>query len=928
MTRRTTLLCSLLAISGALGAIIATTGLPTSTTLIRPPAREAIDENPNARAEWEWMQLRDPISGMIPRGIERAERIFARTIPSRASHLFARRDAAASAYTWKQRSPYNIGGRTRAFVFDVTNDNIILAGGITSGMWRSTNRGSTWQMTTLPDQLPSVTCVAQDIRPGKTNIWYHGTGDFRTNSDRFGNTGLTGDGIYKSTDGGRSWKPLPSTVKNTPHLIDQPFDFVSQIIVDSTNATEDEVYAAAHQSIMRSTDGGATWSTTLGGPGNSGFTTIAMTRTGVLYAGFGSGGAVEGIWRSKNGTTWDNITPPNWGDSARRVVLAIPPSNQDALFVLAETPGKGKTIMGSYGFPESYSLWKLTGDPDAGGSWHNRSNNLPNLNDRWNFNGLHSFAMMVAVAPSNENIVYVGGTNLYRSDNGFTSSNGTRWLGGYDENGSHSNEGSLHPDQHVLLFDRTNPEIIYSASDGGISTTNASIFGPPVWTPLNAGYITTQFYTVAIDYDDPGSTGLVGGLQDNGTFSTLASTDEEPWKTPFGGDGSFCAIASSDEGKVLYVSSQNGYMARLTAGTIEGPWNYARIDPLGGSGYLFLAPFALDPSDRNILYLAGGRTLWRNNDPLSIPANWEWEPAVEGWEQLMATTSEAQISAIGVSSTGPAHRIYYGTTAGNIFRLDDANSGDPTPVDITGNGFHPGAYVNCIAVDPHDGDRAIAVFTNYNVQSLFHTTDGGNSWSAIGGNLEEHPDGSGAGPSCRWATIVHRGAGTYYLVGTTTGLYMTEKLNGMETVWMQEGTETMGNVRVDMIAAREEDGFVAVATWGRGVFTSQLPVASVNDLAERAGLRLDGSYPNPIRNNATIRFAIPEEASGKKVRLTLVDALGREVGNVLEEKLPAGEHRATVDLGAGELAALPSGIYFCRLECGEMMMVRQVRVER
>ncbi|MEJ2069130.1 MAG: hypothetical protein P8X58_01765, partial [Syntrophobacterales bacterium] len=131
-----------------------------------------------------------------------------------------------------------------------------------------------------------------------------------------------------------------------------------------------------------------------------------------------------------------------------------------------------------------------------------------------------------------------------------------------------------------------------------------------------------------------------------------------------------------------------------------------------------------------------------------------------------------------------------------------------------------GAYVSCIAVDPDNANNVMLVYSNYSVISLYYTNDGGKSWQDVAGNLEQNPDGSGNGPSCRWASILNYGGATYYYAATSTGLYSTARLNGTSTVWAQEGASTIGDVVCDMVISRETDGKVVVGTHGSGVFYS------------------------------------------------------------------------------------------------------------
>lgn len=888
-----------------------------------PPLPFGDCEDPHARDRWELMRLRDPATGRIPAGIRRAERAHAATMPTREAHGFLRSNAAA-APDWRSLGPINVGGRTRAVAVDVTDERTMLAGAVSGGMWRSTDAGESWKRTTTLSQLPSVTSLAQDVRPGKESIWYYGTGEFRTNSTRFGNAIYMGDGIFKSTDGGRSWNQLASTISGTPHKFDQGFDFVNAIALDPSNLQQDEVYAAVFGAIKRSTNGGESWVDVLGGPGNqSSFSDVAVTRGGIVYATLSSDGATHGIFRSSDGVTWTDVTPTNWPASYRRMVIAPAPSNEDLFYIVAETPGSGLKIAGSYGTDEYYSLWMYqyrSGDGSgSGGSWVDKTGNLPSNGRYLSYNGLSSYAMVLKVHPDNDEIVYLGGSNLYRSSDGFSSQNGTVWLGGYTESGRWGGYGALHPDQHNLVF-TSDDSRLYAATDGGLVRIDSQFVDSLFWLPVNNGYSTSQFYTIAIDHAVSGSELIVGGLQDNGSYMIQAGDAPGVWNMIGGGDGAFCAV--EDSAGAICISSQLGFTLRYVYqdGAFSG---IVRVDPMGGSGYLFINPFVLDPNDPHVMYMAGGSKLWRNSDISAITFDSEYQPTPINWSVIAQIDGQSTVSAVSATRSKPEGRVYYGTTDGRIFRIDDPLN--PMPIEVTGASFPSGGYINCLAVDPHDGDRLIAVFSNYNVQSLFLTTDGGASWSPVSGNLEAEPDGSGGGPSCRWVSILHRGTGTIYFVGTSTGLYSTERLDGMATEWVQEGASTIGNVIVDMIDSRESDGFVAVATWGNGVFGGTVGVLSTpqEDRSGEGLATLDLSHPDPAHDVATITFTIPTRHGISMVDVGLYDVRGVKVATVLTERLSSGTYTRSIDL-----RSVRSGTYFCRLVSEGRTVGRSLRVVR
>jgi len=787
------------------------------------------EENPQARAMYEWMRLRSPVSGKIPESIRAKELAFAATLPTKESLAAeALRKGAKTTdimvYDWDRRGPYNLGGRTRALAVDVSDpyELTILAGGVSGGMWRSVNGGINWTKTSDLDKLHNVTALVQDTRPGKTDTWYYGTGEYWGNSASGSGAFFKGDGIFKSTDGGITWTVLPSTFSGTPHRFDQMFDFVWNIVIDVSETTVDvdEVYAATYGGINRSTNGGISWTPVLGDYFNGAyFNDVAITSTGVVYATLSSDGTVKGIYRSPDGTNWTEITPSGWQSSYRRIVIGIAPSNENIVYFLAETPGGGQN---------NHSLWKytyLSGDGSgSGGNWDDRSINLPAEGDKTgDFDSQGSYDLVVSVKPDDENTVFIGGISLYRSTDGFSTTGNTTHIGGYAAFNSYSMYQNHHCDLHVNVFSPSDPTVMYSGHDGGVSKATNNLAPIVTWTSLNRGYFTTQYYTIAIEHATPGDNVIVGGMQDNGTCFINNTSSGVPWVEVFGGDGAYCAIA--DNRSSYYLSSQNGNTYRFLLDNYGNYSSFTKVTPTGASGFLFINPFVLDPNNTKMMYMAAGDRIWRNSDLTGIPLSSNNTTSVNWTELTNSAVTGATVSALGISTT-PANRLYYGTDNGKVYRLDSADSGDPSPVDVWSDKFPTDAYVSCIAVDPTDADRAMLAFSNYEVRSLFYTSDGGSSWTDVSGNLEEYADGSGSGPSIRWVVIHPGEVMTAYFVGTSTGLYSTTSLNGTATAWMQEGASPIGNVVVDMIDNRLSDNLVVVATHGNGVFSSNVQPSS------------------------------------------------------------------------------------------------------
>ena len=547
---------------------------------------------------------------------------------------------------------------------------------------------------------------------------------------------------------------------------------------------------------------------------NSYHTDVVVSSTGVVYAAMSSAGTNGGIWRSADGVAWTEITPGGWAASSVRTTLALAPSNEDVLYTITNTPGDGT---------HDHSIWKYTHSTTT---WVDRSANVPGFGAFSNgvFSSQSGYDLLVAVKPDDENTVFIGGTSLYRSTDGFATSSNTDWIAGYSDvsGGSDNWSGTHHADQHIVIFSDSDPKIMYTGSDGGVHRTNDNTAADVSWVSLNRGYLTGQFYSIGVDHTTDTNMALMGGTQDNGTWyvddPSVSILGQEIW----GGDGAFVTLLN--DGLLRYASFQNGQIYRLEYNASNQLTNWALVTTSLESSYLFIHPYVLDPNNSEIMYLPGNQRLYRNASLSTIPDLQNTAHTI-GWETLTNTaiTGGGLISSITVSESNPDHRVYYGTSNGEIYRLDDADTGDPAAVNVTSGLFPSGGYVSSIAANPTNADQVAAVFSNYSVQSIFYSSDAGATWANVSGSLEENVDGSGSGPSVRWVDIAEiNGISPQYFVGTSTGLYATSSLDGTSTVWTQEGSSTIGNVVVDMIDIRNSDGYIAIGTHGNGLYTSSL----------------------------------------------------------------------------------------------------------
>ena len=874
---------------------------------------------PEGRAEWEFERQKDPATGKIPENIHMRELAYASTLPKARSG-----SRSSSNVDYQRVGPFNVGGRTRAIAYDLANPDVILAGGVSGGMWRSANAGQTWSRVTAPEDHSAVSCVAQDPRSGNTNVWYYGSGEVSGNSaSKSFSAPYRGGGMYKSTDGGITWNQIASTT--TDITSSSTWDAIFGIAVDPTRTDSSIVYAAIEQGIMRSNDGGDTWSLVLGGSPEASFLDLKMSTTGVLYAaistdGFGPAG---GFWRSEDGFNWTEITPPSLVGFDRTLV-AIAPSNENQVLFFSVTPGAGN---------DDHSLWQynyLSGNGSgSGGNWTELSQNLPGFNT---FNGMNTFngyCMALAIKPDNPNVVFIGGTNLFRSTSGFTTPSATTQIGGYSVFGDPSfntRQGRQHPDQHGISFHPNDPNRMLSTSDGGVHYTANCVLNAIEWESLNNGYYTTQFYALAMDRGTPGSEVIVGGLQDNGSYWTNTSSSTADWATVRGSDGAYVAI--EDGGGAYYLSTQYANIERTkinSNGNVTFDINVMPPSRPGGqgSGFNFVHPFTLDPANTNIMYLPYENELWRNNN-LSAA-----DVGQLNWAQIATFPTNFDVTCIGASKDEQGV-VYVGSDNRTIYRVEDAHiSNSPTITDVTSN-ITSGAFTSCLEVDPRDPDKVIAVYSNYNVQSLWYTENGGQDWSLIEGNLKGTPAPNvppnlyyiSDGPSVRWAKIMPVGDETVYMVGTSVGLFATNVLNGDDTEWVQQGADLIGNVVVDMMDFRESDGVVVIGTHGNGIYRGTIneahDVTSADQSIYENSLNLT-AFPNPATDEISVRF---EVAGNTNLKLYLYDAAGRRLQTVAKGIFSEGEHVFPISL-----AGLSAGMYYYSLQ-GDGVNITRPLVKR
>lgn len=877
-------------------------------------------EEGEAKKQWELEMLRDPSTGKIPDGIRWKELAF---YEENFNHHTQNKNEH-----WRLRGPWNVGGRTRAICMDVKDENHIIIGSVSGGLWQTFDGGNTWTKVSKANDHPGVVSICQDTRPGYEQIWYALSGEIAGTSASAAGAFYLGDGVFRSLDNGNTWQSLASTALGVPSTFSTVFQGAWRIKCNPING---DVFMACYATIFRSVDSGNSWVAVLGNNNDSYYTDIEISEQGIIYAAIShydfTGINTSGFFRSPDGQTFTKISP-SYLDSTNRTVLCIDPNNENTVYFLSEINGanNGGVRTENYQHEAEYvSLQKyqyLSGDGSGtGGQWTNLSNNLPVNSegefDKFNCQG--GYDLCIKVQPGNSDVVIIGGTNLYRSTDGFNSINNTSQIGGYGLKTSipfFTIYPNHHPDQHDVLFVPSQPNKMYSISDGGIKLTNNVMAQNVSWENKSEGYVSSQCYTVNIDENNAGNERIMIGLQDNGNFVSFTNNLYQPWLMPVNGDGAFGYISSNNN--FFVTSIQLGRIVKIALDERGNLSQRRRIDPIGFSTnhYSFIHPFIVDPNNENYLYLPIGKQILRQSELKNIALNNEYSQISQGWKNLSDTIttanfsgSAAKITAIALSKS-PANIMYFGTSNKEIYKVINPQTDTAHFIRTSIGRLPTGGYVNDIAIDPDDANKVLICYSNYTIMSLYYTEDGGNNWYFVGGNLERDDNPSGTGPSVRSVAILKNPDGSRtYLAGTSIGLFSCSNLvlatNAStlinNTEWIQESPNVIGANVVSDIKVRHSDGYVAIATHGNGVFETMYH--SNQSITPSPQQYFSASlYPNPAQHNLNYSFTLENES---EVFVELMDVWGNRLKILRDEKYLAGTFYYSLNVDD-----LSSGMYF------------------
>ncbi len=532
-------------------------------------------------------------------------------------------DSMLKKFVWRSIGPASMGGRIDDIDVVESNPYVIYLGFATGGVWKSVNNGTTWEP--IFDTYPVSSIGDLAVCQSDPNIVWVGTGEPNNRQ-----SSSFGDGIYKSTDGGKTFTNMGLKETQT----------IARIVIDPKDSNTVYVAALGHlfgpnreRGIYKTTDGGKTWSNIKFIDEDTGFTDIAIDPADprTLYAasyqrrrapwGFNGGGPGCALWKTTDaGKTWTKLTGNGLPEGVLgRIGIDVARSNSNTIYAQIEVgpspvpgAGGGQGGFGGGGFgqrqqqpnrppdPKRDGIWR---SDDKGRTWRVVSNN----------NNRPMYYSQIRVDPSNPEIVYTGGLNFTKSTDGGKTFNNV--------------QGIAHSDHHAIWVNPKNGNHLIIGNDGGL---NVSYDQGETWEFVN-NIAAAQFYAVGVDMRKPYN--VCGGLQDNGSWCGPSQTRNNTgitnadWYRVGGGDGFYVLVDPTDHNTV-YAESQNGAVLRLDLKTGRTSRIAPRAAPRPrgpgrGQGGTQPADAPEQPSPEQMMMMAqmmGGANMLRSNIVPTPPA--------------------------------------------------------------------------------------------------------------------------------------------------------------------------------------------------------------------------------------------------------------------------------------------------------------------
>ena len=684
--------------------------------------------------------------------------------------------------------PALTSGRIVGIAVHPKDPAVIYVAAASGGVWKTENAGASWQPIFDGQGSYSIGVVTLDPRDPKV-VWV-GTGE--NNSQR--SVGY-GDGVYKSIDGGKSWKQVG--LERSEHI--------GRIVVDPRDSNV--VYVAAQgplwgpggdRGLYKTTDAGATWSKVLSVSDHTGATDVVIDprNPDVLVAAtyqrrrhfftLVNGGPESALHRSTDGgKTWTKVTSGLPSVDLGRIGLAISPVNPDVLYATVEAAdGRG----GIFRSRDNGLTWEKRNDFDSGAMYYSQ----------------------ITADPADVDRIYVMSVFAQVSDDGGQTLRnlGERWK---------------HVDNHVIWIDPAHPHHYYVGGDGGLYE---SWERGRSWTFV-ANLPVTQFYDIDVDSSQPFYY-VYGGTQDNFSLGGPSRTRSnhgilnEDWFVTQGGDGFVSRVDPTDPNTV-YAELQHGVLVRFDRRTGER----IGIQPQEGRGEPRLrwnwdAPFIISPHSPRRLYIAANKLfrsddrgntwkavsgdLTRQVDRNKLPVMGRvWGPDAVAKNQSTAFYSNVSALAESLKREG---LLYAGTDDGLIQVSEDG--GRTWRKNESFPGVPKDAYVSRLVTSLHDANTAYATFTNHQnadfAPYVLRTTDAGRTWTSIASDLPKR--------GSTFALAEDHVDPKLLFVGTEFGLFFTRD-GGQKWVPFKGGLPT---IMVRDIAIHRGEHDLVLGTFGRGIY--------------------------------------------------------------------------------------------------------------
>jgi photosystem II stability/assembly factor-like uncharacterized protein len=685
--------------------------------------------------------------------------------------------------------PALMSGRVADIAVDPGNRSTWYVAVGSGNLWKTTNRGTTWE--SLFEDQPSYSLGAVAVDPKNPRVVWLGTGE-----NVSGRHVSYGDGVYKSLDAGRTWTNVG--LRRSEHIGDILIDPRDPNVVYV--AAEGPLWSSgAERGVFKTTDGGKTWTHSLKISDETGVTALDLDPRdpAVLYAAayqrrrsvwsLLAGGPESGLYKSTDaGATWRRLGEGLPKGDMGRIGVAVSPVDPDYVYATIEA---GETERGFYR------------SKDRGESWEKRNDYVSNGT------GPHYYQEIYA-SPHLRDRVYQMDVWMHVTEDG------GKTFGRLGEPFKHS-------DNHALVFDPQDPEYLLAGTDGGLYET---FDHGRSWRFL-ANLPVSQFYKMALDDARP-FYNVLGGLQDNGTQLGPVRTDNvhgirnEDWTVVFGADGYSCAIDPEDP-ETLYASWQNGNLLRYdkkTGELLEISPRPGATDPPERANWD--APLLISPHSHTRLYY-GTQQLWRSDDrgsswkplggDLSRGENRYALPMAGRVRSVDALYDQGAMSRYGnltsIAESPLVEGLLYVGTDDGLIQVSEDGGASWRRVERPA-GLPERVFVNDVRASLHEPDAAYAVLDNHKEGDyrplVIQSTDRGRTWRSIAGDLPER--------HIVWSIVQDHVKKELLFVGTEFGIFFTLD-GGMRWLKLSGGVPTI-SFRDLEIQRREND--LVGASFGRG----------------------------------------------------------------------------------------------------------------